>query len=423
MRSRLSLLLPALAVVLAIACAVNVYVSVSARHDAAPLEDSPLLSAGTPPASWDPKYEGLTPFKALPTGLSYVAAFGLGLAIPAVWILALFASAVRWKAAAWRASRTKGGAPTWSGELGHRTVRGEVVAIDGGAEDAFLVVIEQRAQQVKGELVWKQTSRQQSARPFTLALSDGQRLRVEPDSDARLVDSLEAPVVIQEGVRERRVRLNLGEEVCVVGRIARGVDPSLGYRGGGEGRVLLPPQRGRMLMSTGALDQLFARRYRSARHWLLAWLYCLLLPCWLSYFPFWINALYGERTAATVMAKATETVKSEHHADFQTDVLTFRIDATGEHFADWVRPSAGWLEVGARVPVFYAPGWAAYARVGGTPTVDLKDGKDDGPIFSTFLVLALMAVFGFGRYIRTRPWWERPQLDEDAADALQPEPS
>ena len=74
------------------------------------------------------------------------------------------------------------------------------------------------------------------------------------------------------------------------------------------------------------LERLFARRARSARNWLFAWTFCLLLPCWLSYFPFWIN---------------------------------------------------------------------------------------------TLIVVGLMAVFGIGLYVRSRPWWERKPFDEDTADAMQ----
>jgi len=65
-------------------------------------------------------------------------------------------------------------------------------------------------------------------------------------------------------------------------------------------------------------------------------------------------------------------VKQRKKADYQTDVVRLRIDATNQEFSDWLRPSTGSPPVGARDPVFYAPEWVVYAGVGKTPTADLK---------------------------------------------------
>lgn len=413
---RLRVLLPVLAVILAVACVANIWFSLSVRDDA------PTGSMEAAAGGWDPKYENLASQSALSPWLSYTAAFGFGLAVPAVWILGLLGSYVRWKLAVTKVARTRMRAGQGAGKLGPGALRGRVIAVDGGADDAVRVVVRQQARRVKKELIWKETSRHQTVRPFTLALPDGQHVRVEPDERARLVNSLEPPVVLEEGVRERHVRLTRGEEVCVVGRIAEGVDASSGYRGKGGGRVMLPPRRGRMLLSTGALERLYGRRVRSARNWLFAWVFCFLLPCWMAFFPFWVNAVKGGPGGATVTSMRRKLVERDKKADFWTDVVTFRIEATGQHFSDWLEPTTGWLEPGARVPVFFAPGWSAYARPGKEPTVDLKDGRETSAFFGVFLGVALMGVFGFGRYVRFRPWWERMPLDEHPSEAMLGEP-
>ncbi len=201
----------------------------------------------------------------------------------------------------------------------------------------------------------------------------------------------------------------------MVGRIGHGGLPTGGYRGESKGLVMSPPPSGRMLLSTGALEQLFARRARSARNWLITWLFCLFLPCWGAYFPFWVNATLGEAGTATVEAKSTILVERRKESNYQTNVVTLRIDATGQRFRDWVHPSVG-LAPGARVPVFYARSWVAYARLGKTPTVDTKDETGDLAFFGVFFPVGIMIVFGLVRYIRPRPWWERPRLNEAAGE-------
>ncbi len=108
-------------------------------------------------------------------------------------------------------------------------------------------------------------------------------------------------------------------------------------------------------------------------------------------------------------------VHRDKESDYQTDVVTLRIDATGPQFRDRVHPSVG-LGPGARVPVFYARSWVAYAQLGRTPTVDMSDDTGDLGFFGTFVPIGVMVVFGLVRYIRPRPWWERPKLNEAAGE-------
>lgn len=108
-------------------------------------------------------------------------------------------------------------------------------------------------------------------------------------------------------------------------------------------------------------------------------------------------------------------VHRDKESDYQTDVVPLRIDATGPQFRDRVHPSVG-LGPGARVPVFYARSWVAYAQLGRTPTVDMSDDTGDLGFFGTFVPIGVMVVFGLVRYIRPRPWWERPKLNEAAGE-------
>ncbi len=409
-----------LLLVLTCGSAANVWYTLSTQN-ALPTNNDPSTAAASA-ETWDPKYDSLEPHKALPTWLSHLAAFGLGLAVPVLWILALSVSYLRWKSSAIRTSSIKGRARKWSDKLGKQTLQGEVIAIDGDPDEALRIEIDQKYDGNDSQAgTWRETSRRQVLRPFTIALPRGQHVRVEPDDRAQLAIPLGETIELEKWVRRRRTRLTLGESVCVVGRVERWVDTSSGYGGAAEGRVMRAPRRGRMLVATGALQRSFTRRARAARSWLLVWSICFFLPCWFGSFPFWVNVLYGNPGVATVVGKSTITVKQRKKADYQTDVVRLRIDATNQEFSDWLRPSTGWPPVGARVPVFYAPSWLIYARVGKTPTVDLKKGEDGRPVASVAFPILLMIAYGIGRYFRHRPWWERKRVDEDLVDSTKGE--
>jgi hypothetical protein len=398
----------------------NVWYTLSTQNALPANVDPPTAAASAD--TWDPQYDSLEPHKALPTWLSYLVAFGFGMAVPVLSILALSVSYLRWKSSAIRTASIKGRARKWSDKLGKQTLQGEVIAIDGDPAEALLVEIDQRYDGDDSRAgTWRETSRRQVLRPFTIALPRGQHVRVEPDDRAQLAIPLGETIGLEKWVRRRRARLTLGESVSVVGRVERWVDTSSGYGGAAEGRVMRAPRRGRMLVATGALHRSATRRARAARSWLLVWSICFFLPCWFGSFPFWVNVLYGNPGVATIVRKSRITVKQRKKADYQTDVVRLRIDATNQEFSDWLRPSTGSPPVGARVPVFHAPDWLVYARVGKTPTADLKKGEDGRPYFSVVFTILLMIAYGIGRHFRHRPWWERKRVDEDMVDSTKGE--
>ena len=135
-----------------------------------------------------------------------------------------------------------------------------VVDLDDPAAPAVRIRIEEQGREWQDKNgwhhEWRETGRTVAANPFHLVLGSGERLYVEPDERAFLIDAL--ATVEQAGLRRaREAALSQGERVTVAGRLAIGRDGERaargGYRDGGASLTLQAPRGQRMLVSAGSL--------------------------------------------------------------------------------------------------------------------------------------------------------------------------
>jgi hypothetical protein len=153
---------------------------------------------------------------------------------------------------------------------GERVVEGHV-ELAGGESTAARVEIDQEGKETENSgswsFTWMETERRITMRPFYLRLPSGERVRVEPEDRAFLVDALDGMTVVDEIHRTRHAELTPGEYVFAAGYLDRGRDPEIPaetYRGGaGKGWVLSPPASGELLLSSELLSARFERAARA----------------------------------------------------------------------------------------------------------------------------------------------------------------
>jgi len=134
---------------------------------------------------------------------------------------------------------------------------------------------------------WTELSRRTLAQPFYLELASGERVRVEPDDRTLLADDITSSDIVAVGgdsderLRRRRLELRPGQTAYLSGVLEHGHDPAFagrgGYRDGGDGLVLRPPQDGPMVASSAPLTREHRQRARFHGGWLLTLLVPLLL--------------------------------------------------------------------------------------------------------------------------------------------------
>lgn len=149
-----------------------------------------------------------------------------------------------------------------------------VVELAPDVKEAMTVSIMQEGKEQrskKGERVvshtWTEVSRKTAVAPFVLVDDRGQKIRVEPNEEALLVDRLDHTTVHgkRPARRTRHARIVDGERVWVVGDlISVGRSDAGAYRDAPAELVLRAPPSGRMLLSTEPLGERF--RAESATH-------------------------------------------------------------------------------------------------------------------------------------------------------------
>lgn len=153
-------------------------------------------------------------------------------------------------------------------EAGPVVLQGTVEPVTDSNEPVISLSVRQVGHEMRGRNgtthVWRETSRALQARPFDLALSAGERVRVEPSRIA-LVDKLELYSRPEFTVRELAARIDRGETVTISGEMRpSGLGPGGGYRDARARLVLGAPRKGLMLISSEPLDARFETRARLA---------------------------------------------------------------------------------------------------------------------------------------------------------------
>ncbi|MBW2527486.1 MAG: hypothetical protein JRI23_25110 [Deltaproteobacteria bacterium] len=369
----------------------------------------PPAEAVIGPDGWESRFDELRPARTLPPWLSAFSAVGLGALVPGGLIVGLLLWWARSRVGLWRAKSAADRAKDAKtlDRLGEQIVYGEVTAIDG-ADEAVLFVVEQDGTYHEGAVDWLESARRTTVHPFTLELASGQRLRVEPDDAARLIDGLDEVEVTGEGQRERRARLTVGQRVYVSGQLTRGVDPGAGYRGGKDRLVLRPPSRGRMLISFGTQHQPFERRARSARTWIIVFAAYLVTLSWFHNFPHWITFLRGDTAPAAVVTQGMRRSQSPNSAvKGEVPFVNARtLEGGYQVTSELYGADARLLVVGSRIPVVFHPRWLPQAQVGQRPT-------QENVILLVNLFLGGLVVLAFviARLGEDTPLWARRRAD------------
>lgn len=153
-------------------------------------------------------------------------------------------------------------------DVGFRVLSGDV-EVDG-PEPAIVVTVEQRGTEASNKgnwsTTWTEVRRTVDARPFYLALPSGERVRVEPDASAFLVDDLDVSERRTLELRTRAATLVAGERATVAGLLTRGFNPranQTGYRHAEGGFLLVPPKGDRMIVSAEPLPDRHLRRAKA----------------------------------------------------------------------------------------------------------------------------------------------------------------
>ncbi|NUO48202.1 MAG: hypothetical protein HOV80_05015 [Polyangiaceae bacterium] len=289
---------------------------------------------------------------------------------------------------------------------GEVVVRGKVCDVEGNGP-AVEVTVEQLGLERKEKGDWKTTwteiSRRTEARPFTIELSNGSRLRVEPGEEPRLVDDLglwkrtDSSTKVP-ATRTASATLDLDEEVYVAGELDTRVDPAVGYRGG-EARVLRPPKGGAMHLSTHGLAAPFREQSRRFASWITG-LVVLTALVQLAAIQFHVALWAGERKTATIEKRWEVPVAEQKTPEY---FVTYRPSGSSDvikeqiEIVDWDR-----LEPGTVVPIHVSP---LETTLGPHPNI-----TGIIPMLST-LVLVVVGTIALTTCYRRRAWYERRMVE------------
>jgi hypothetical protein len=326
----------------------------------------------------------------------------INVAVPFLVIGALFVGYWRRRRRAIQAARAEARANEPAEGEGEVVVRGKVRDVEGGGA-AVRVTVEQLANegQEKGQwkTTWSECGRRTEANPFTLELSNGSRLRVEPGDEPRLIDKL-GPWVRSDrkpgepALRTASAALEVGEDVYATGEIGTRLDPAAGYRGA-EVRVLRPPKSGPMHLSTQGLARPFRVQARRFASWIVG-LVLLAAFVQLAAVQFHVALWLGERKAAVIEERWEVPAAKKKNTEY---FVTYRLIGSGEvvkdaiEIEDWDR-----LAPGTFVPVHVS---SLETTLGPHPNI-----TGIIPMLST-VALIVFGVIGLTACYRKRAWYER----------------
>jgi hypothetical protein len=370
----------------------------------------------SPPPSQEPdlaelsvKYADLEPW-GYGDGLEApVNVYVINVGLPIVFIALLFVGWWRRKRRADQADRAEARADAPAEGGGEIVVRGKVRDVEGGGS-AVRVVVEQIGSEAKHkgswQTTWSEIARRTEARPFTLELSNGSLLRVEPGESPRLVDELGlwSRAEAKRGepaLRTASAELEVGEFVFATGELGTRLDPAAGYRGA-EARVLRPPRNGSMHISTEGLAAPFREEQRRFRRWIVG-LVLLTALVQLAAIQFHVALFSGEQKLAVIEKRWEVPGGKKKTAEY---FVTYRRLDSSEviedeiEVRDWDR-----LVPGTFVPIHVS---ALETTLGPRPNI-----TGIIPMLST-VVLVIFGVMGLTSCYRKRAWYERRLVETRA---------
>jgi hypothetical protein len=272
---------------------------------------------------------------------------------------------------------------------------------------------------------WTEIDRHVDARPFTLELASGARVRIVPDGSVVLVDHLSAgpiepgtagswpsPLV---ATRTRTAELMPGDLAYVSGQLVCPVGLGTAYRSSEEGLTLHAPRRGKMLVSTAPLEERFTRRAQFHLAWVLGFAVAFVAANGALFGPFWLRFFCGRSLTGDVSDTRTWTTSSksatrrhydvEAHALLDHDDLNLSVE-TNEEFSRQLRAALERGDKEIQAPFVVVPFYLDASDIGTVATLQVKTCIWGA---SCLLVLSLYYLFDAQR---SRPWYERRRLIE-----------
>lgn len=270
-----------------------------------------------------------------------------------------------------------------------------------GENLAVRVEISQNGEFIRDDVVWEETARRSSARPFYIQDVRGLRVRVEPPEDVVLVDALDETHPISNtgrtGTRTRSGGLDEGEEVYALGKLVNAPDPEApsGYRSHAV-RPVLRGGRARMLISSEPLARRFLSRARfhAAFAVLVAVVTAILHFMLLDYHAL---ASSGVQEQATVQSIRTWQTRGKSGT---LEHASVRVRLADGREPEWeVEPhTTGPVVQGSQTPVVRNRN---FVHLGSGPNVSI------GMAFASTWAFGLVGVFYGLLTYRRRPWYER----------------
>jgi hypothetical protein len=312
--------------------------------------------------------------------------------------------------------------------LGPCVIAGTVLAEGEGAP--ITVEIEQTGREwttnkrrTRWEHRWSEQRRKVTVRPFYVAREGGERVRIEPNDRAFLVDKLDRTVDTGHRVRLRSAQLSAGERVYISGEMVRASDPGLGgYREGAEGWILRPPRDGRMLVSTEPLDARHRDRGRVYRNLALQAAVVLAILNGAIFLPYQVLRLTGRPVEATVISTNTtrEWVTRKRGGYWRYHRWLVAAADSPEPLAlhaEISRQFLNDLDAGVHpktAPFVVSTRWPSFQLVGSAPTATAN------ALGLGVLLGAGFAIFYVLRAVRSRPWYDRRRVIESGHGRLYP---
>jgi len=261
---------------------------------------------------------------------------------------------------------------------------------------------------------WTEAERRMKVAPFYLRLASDRRIRVEPTADVYLVDAMDGAIRVDLTRRTRFAELTPGEQIFAYGRLERSLDPErVGgpYRGESVGLVLLPPRRGRMLLSSHPLGHKFAKR-ASVHRWSALLLLLVTVAFQLVWLPYHLRRWAGETVQAEITALRHYTTKDDEgdtHHHYQVKVRM----PDGAPFADETRHAQfRRLRRGQRVWVRVAPGPRSWATLGLHATVGYA-------ALGALLMMLFFTLIPYALVLRSlRSWYEGAEVSDSESGRL-----
>lgn len=340
-----------------------------------------------------------------------------------VFVLVMLGTALSlWRHQRHRAQQAKdafSGAPMI--QAGEGVVRG-TVALATGSDHAVRIEVDQEGSENESSggwsHSWTEVDRRIMVKPFYLEHASGERIRVEPTSEAHLMDDLDGVILVDLAKRKRFAELIPGEKVVATGHLSRSHDPEAdggGYRGGGQGWVLTPPKLGPMLLSTQPLDAPFRRRARN--YAIMAILVTVVtLVGQLLLLPYHQRVWSAETITAMVVSRNITTstdddgdVTRHYHVTISNVEPPLRLHQEVE------RVVFNGLVEWSQVPVLFVASRPESSQIGHVPRAN------GYAALGLALVLTLIQFFFFARAETSAAWYDQEKVVDSGSGRL-PEP-